>query len=155
MKHSYEKQIQKASASRERFTSHFGEFIEKYGSQYMTDMYTAGFYPFPAQGDYGYIQCENSRHQKIYDAQDLFLEMDQARQDCLIPAGLVPKCPVCGGNMTMHLRCDQYFVEDENWHEAAGRYRDFLQKQSIKSWSCRNLALVLIPRGSSSIRSGR
>ena len=54
--------------------------------------------------------------------------MDQARKDCLIPSYMVPKCPVCGGNMTMHLRCDQYFVEDESWHEAAGRYADFLKK---------------------------
>lgn len=35
--------------SGERFTGNFGEFIEKYGSAYMTDMYTAGFYPFPTQ----------------------------------------------------------------------------------------------------------
>ena len=54
--------------------------------------------------------------------------MDQARKDCLIPSYMVPKCPVCGGNMTMHLRCDQYFVEDESWHEAARRYADFLKK---------------------------
>lgn len=33
----------------ERFTSNFSEFIEKYGSVYMTDMYAAGFYPFPTQ----------------------------------------------------------------------------------------------------------
>lgn len=32
----------------------------------------------------------------------------------------------------MHLRCDQYFVEDENWHEAAGHYRDFLNKMGKK-----------------------
>ena len=54
--------------------------------------------------------------------------MDQARKDCLIPSYMVPKCPVCGGNMTMHLRCDQYFLEDENWHEAAARYGAFLEK---------------------------
>ena len=32
----------------------------------------------------------------------------------------------------MHLRCDQYFVEDENWHEAAGRYSDFLKRMEKK-----------------------
>lgn len=39
-----------------RFTDHFAEFIEKYGGHYMTDMYAAGFYPFPseeADGDTG------------------------------------------------------------------------------------------------------
>lgn len=172
-----------------RFTDNFGEFIKKYGTMYMTDMYAAGFFPFPSQeakwgywskhsminrflppalplykqlfelvknkdyfvlttnvdhqfqkagfdsnrifatqGDYGNIQCEKGCHQKIYDAEKIFRQMDQARKDCLIPSYMVPKCPVCGGNMTMHLRCDQYFVEDESWHEAAGRYADFLKK---------------------------
>ena len=32
-----------------RFTDNFREFIEKYGSAYMTDMYSAGFYPFPSE----------------------------------------------------------------------------------------------------------
>lgn len=32
-----------------RFTNNFGEFIEKYGTMYMKDMYSAGFYPFPTQ----------------------------------------------------------------------------------------------------------
>lgn len=164
--------------SGERFTENFGEFIRKYGTTYMTDMYAAGFYPFPSQeakwgywskhsmlnrflplalplykqlfelvenkdyfilttnvdhqfqkagfdsdrifatqGDYGEIQCEKDCHQKIYDAEKLFRQMDQARKDCLIPSHMVPKCPVCGGNMAMHLRCDRYFVEDESWHE--------------------------------------
>lgn len=58
--------------------------------------------------------------------------MDQARKDCQVPSYMVPKCPVCGGNMTMHLRCDRYFVEDENWHAAAGRYQTFLEKTAHK-----------------------
>ena len=32
-----------------RFTDNFGEFIEKYGVHYMTDMYAAGFYPYPSE----------------------------------------------------------------------------------------------------------
>lgn len=83
---------------------------------------------FATQGDYGVIQCEKGCHPRIYDAEDLFYRMDRARHDCLIPSHMVPICPVCGGNMTMHLRCDQYFVEDENWHEAAGRCQNFLTR---------------------------
>ena len=30
--------------------------------------------------------------------------------------------------MAMHLRSDQYFVEDEHWNEAAGRYAAFLKE---------------------------
>lgn len=176
-----------------RFTDNFAEFIKKYGGHYMTDMYAAGFYPYPSeeakwgywskhalmnrfdppalplytelydivknkeyfvlttnvdhqfykagfdekrifatQGDYGKIQCQKACHPKTYDAKDLFRKMDKARRDCLIPSELVPKCPVCGGNMAMNLRCDNYFVEDEAWHEAADRYAGFLEQHKDK-----------------------
>lgn len=88
---------------------------------------------FATQGDYGLIQCEKGCHDKTYDAIDLFLQMDQARKDCLIPSYMVPKCPVCGGNMAMNLRCDQYFVEDEHWHKAAAWYGAFLKKYQKKN----------------------
>lgn len=32
-----------------RFTDNFTEFIKKYGGHYMTDMYAAGFYPYPSE----------------------------------------------------------------------------------------------------------
>lgn len=87
---------------------------------------------FATQGDYGKIQCRRACHSKVYDAKDLFLQMEEARKDCLIPSSLVPKCPVCGGQMAMHLRCDNYFVEDEAWREAADRYAEFLEKAKEK-----------------------
>lgn len=44
-----------------------------------------------------------------------------------IPSELVPRCPVCGRPMTMNLRADGSFVEDDGWHEAAARYSAFLE----------------------------
>lgn len=44
-----------------------------------------------------------------------------------IPSSLVPCCPHCGKPLTMDLRADDQFVEDEGWHSAAGRYSDFLR----------------------------
>ena len=44
-----------------------------------------------------------------------------------IPSELIPYCPVCGRPMTMNLRCDDTFVEDEGWHRAAERYSSFLR----------------------------
>ena len=45
-----------------------------------------------------------------------------------IPSGLVPRCPVCGRPMTMNLRADNTFVQDEGWYAAAKRYEDFLRR---------------------------
>lgn len=82
---------------------------------------------FATQGDYGRIQCKRGCHNKTYDAVKMFGQMNQARKECLIPSYMVPKCPVCGGPMAMNLRCDQYFVEDEDWHKAAERYDEYLE----------------------------
>lgn len=45
-----------------------------------------------------------------------------------VPSELVPRCPVCGKPMSMNLRADDTFVEDEGWNKAAGRYEDFLNE---------------------------
>lgn len=45
----------------------------------------------------------------------------------LTDASLVPKCPVCGGPMEVHLRCDGTFVEDAYWRAAQERYFDFVE----------------------------
>jgi NAD-dependent SIR2 family protein deacetylase len=87
---------------------------------------------FATQGDYGRIQCAKGCHAKTYDAIKLFEQMNHARKECLIPTDMVPKCPVCGGPMAMHLRCDQYFVEDAEWHKAAEKYGDYLEQAMTK-----------------------
>ena len=45
-----------------------------------------------------------------------------------VPSELVPHCPVCGAPMSMNLRADDTFVEDEGWHMAAGCYEEFLHR---------------------------
>ena len=47
-----------------------------------------------------------------------------------IPSDLVPHCPICGRPMTMNLRADDTFVEDEGWHAAAERYQNFLRTRT-------------------------
>lgn len=81
---------------------------------------------FYTQGDYGLFQCSESCHQKTYDNEEQIRAMYEAQQDMKIPTELLPKCPVCGKPMSMNLRADDTFVEDEGWHKAALRYQDFL-----------------------------
>jgi NAD-dependent SIR2 family protein deacetylase len=44
-----------------------------------------------------------------------------------IPTELVPRCPKCGKPMSMNLRADDTFVQDEGWYQAAERYDNFLR----------------------------
>lgn len=94
---------------------------------------------FCTQGDYFHIQCQKACHQRTYNAVKLFKQMDQARKNCQIPTYMVPKCPICGGPMTMNLRCDQYFIQDEAWYQAEKRFGDFLN-EALKSQ--KNLLLL-------------
>lgn len=82
---------------------------------------------FYTQGDYGLFQCSEPCCQKTYDNEEVVRQMVERQRDMRIPEELVPRCPVCGRPMTMNLRCDDRFVEDEGWHAAAGRYADFLR----------------------------
>ena len=45
-----------------------------------------------------------------------------------VPAELLPVCPHCGKPLTMNLRSDDKFVEDEGWHQAAERYGLFIRR---------------------------
>ncbi len=83
---------------------------------------------FQTQGSYKLIQCKRGCHPRTYDAVALFRQMERERKDGRIPRELVPKCPVCGGDMEMNLRVDNYFVEDENWHAAEDRFSRFLSE---------------------------
>ena len=81
---------------------------------------------FATQGSYSRIQCRPGCHPRTYEAEALFRQMEKDRKDARIPSALVPRCPVCGGEMAMNLRSDDHFVEDERWHAAEDRFSRFL-----------------------------
>ena len=97
---------------------------------------------FYTQGDYGLWQCSRPCHQKTYDNETAVRQMLEAQGFSIekgglglllgmspkmtVPTELVPHCPKCGAPMSMNLRADHTFVEDEGWHAAAARYQDFV-----------------------------
>lgn len=83
---------------------------------------------FYTQGDYGLWQCSKACHNKTYDNEDIVRKMTAEQQNMKIPSELIPKCPVCGAPMTMNLRCDDSFAQDEGWYKAAERYGDFVRR---------------------------
>ena len=95
---------------------------------------------FYTQGDYGLWQCSNACHNKTYDNENTIRKMVAEQKNMRIPAGLIPKCPVCGAPMAMNLRSDSTFVQDQGWYEAAERYMRFLHR-------CKDLHVLLLELG--------
>ena len=83
---------------------------------------------FYTQGDYGLWQCSKPCHQKTYDNEETVRQMAAEQKNMKIPSELIPKCPVCGAPMTMNLRCDMTFVQDDGWYAASNRYQDFIRR---------------------------
>ena len=99
---------------------------------------------FYTQGDYGLFQSTDPANRKTVDnkawvmqameaqgfiknAQGIF-EMPAGGVSMKIPTALIPKHPDDGSDVTMNLRADDSFVEDEGWHRASAAYADFLRR---------------------------
>lgn len=111
---------------------------------------------FYTQGDYGLFQCSEPCHDNTYDNEEMITKMVVSQGyriqngALFLPEGmtlkgvitkeLVPHCPKCGKPMSMNLRADSTFVEDEGWHRAAERYELFLQRH-------RNLNILFLELG--------
>ena len=100
---------------------------------------------FYTQGDYGLFQSVNPAIRKTYDNEEWVMQAMEAQGfvrnekgtfeipadgsvSMKIPAPLIPKCPEDGSDLTMNLRADDSFVEDEGWHRASAAYADFLRR---------------------------
>lgn len=100
---------------------------------------------FYTQGDYGLFQCSKPCHAATYENEDTIRKMVQAQGYVIgengvlilpeditpkmaIPTELIPHCPKCGKPMSMNLRADDTFVEDEGWRCASERYAEFLRR---------------------------
>jgi NAD-dependent SIR2 family protein deacetylase len=100
---------------------------------------------FYTQGDYGLFQCSEPCCQETYDNEAQIRQMVLAQGFTIgtdgtlllpevgqlkrtVPTELLPVCPNCGKPMTMNLRSDDKFVEDEGWHVHAEYYSEFLRR---------------------------
>mgnify|MGYP001622886598 FL=1 len=81
---------------------------------------------FYTQGDYGLFQCSEPCCQETWDNEEIVGEMIRRQDHMKIPRDLVPHCPRCGKPLTMNLRADDTFVQDEGWYQASRRYSRFL-----------------------------
>lgn len=87
---------------------------------------------FEMQGMLTKIQCSHACHNKLYDNTDMIKNMLEKNEGVRVPTELVPYCPVCGETMEVNLRKDNFFVEDDNWHEHYNSYEAFINENSNK-----------------------
>ena len=85
---------------------------------------------FYTQGDYGLFQCSEPCRPETFDTEAVIREMAERQKEMRVPSELLPRCPHCGRPMTVNLRCDDRFAEDEGWHAAAERYETFLRTRA-------------------------
>ncbi|MBQ8092599.1 MAG: Sir2 silent information regulator family NAD-dependent deacetylase [Clostridia bacterium] len=102
---------------------------------------------FYTQGDYGLWQCSKPCHlanydnaqtvRKMVESQGFIIEENddltvpqETALKMVVPTELVPRCPRCGRPMSMNLRSDDTFVEDEGWHAHARLYSEYLDEHS-------------------------
>ncbi len=64
------------------------------------------------------FQCSEPCSDVTYDNEDIVRDMVEQQKDMRIPLKLIPYCPVCGKPMSMNLRADDTFVQDEGWYKA-------------------------------------
>ena len=104
---------------------------------------------FYTQGDYGLFQCVDPKIKQTFDNEEwvikaiasqgfvrdedgFFTVPEDKNIKMTVPSELIPRCPVYGGKVTMNLRSDDSFVEDDGWHEAAERYENFIRTRTGK-----------------------
>lgn len=95
----------------------------------------AGFDPskiFEVQGDYGLMQCAVGCHPKVYSDKETVDKIIKHSHDLTVDTQYVPVCPVCGGNMDVHVRKNQFFVQDEDWEKATENYENFMNRYAEK-----------------------
>ena len=88
---------------------------------------------FYTQGDYGLFQCSEPCCQETFENEEIVRSMMEQQKSMRIPTELLPICPHCGKPLTMNLRSDNKFVEDEGWHRAAERHENFLRTRAGQS----------------------
>ncbi|WP_282039778.1 SIR2 family NAD-dependent protein deacylase [Saccharicrinis aurantiacus] len=83
---------------------------------------------FATQGDYGMFQCSKPCNNTLYHNHKMVNDMAAQQSNCKIPSALIPICPNCGEALEPHLRKDQYFVENDDWHTANNNYINYVRQ---------------------------
>ena len=80
---------------------------------------------YEVEGNWLTMQCASRCHDRIYPWADLAERMALAEQEGRSLPELIPRCPVCGGSMQVHMETDRNFIPDM---ESRKRLEIFLER---------------------------
>ena len=80
---------------------------------------------YEVEGNWLTMQCAFRCHDRIYSWADLAERMALAEQEGRSLSELIPRCPVCGGSMQVHMETDRNFIPDM---ESRKRLEIFLER---------------------------
>ena len=82
---------------------------------------------FEIEGSMKDMQCSKGCHNTVYPNKKYIFNMLEHEIEMEIPSQHLPKCPVCGGHMQMHIPINQFFVKDKKWKEQYKNYHSFIE----------------------------
>ena len=101
---------------------------------------------FYTQGDYGLFQSTDPKNRNTYDNEQIVCrmlesqgfekndrgvyEIPESGVSMAVDHDLIPLCPDDGTPMTLNLRSDDSFVEDDGWRRASANYSEFLKEHN-------------------------
>ena len=98
----------------------------------------------------GLFQCSKPCCTETFENESLIRKMAEQQNDMRIPAEQLPVCPHCGKPLTMNLRADSRFVEDEGWHKAPGIIKYPFWRMTVQNpratYACVNFGEAYCPK---------
>lgn len=83
---------------------------------------------FEMEGSLKDMQCSRGCHDIAYSNREDVLSMREHEKGMEIPTQYLPKCPICGGSMQLHVPTNQTFVRDQEWNTQYQAYQTFLNE---------------------------
>ena len=81
---------------------------------------------FEIEGNMKDMQCARGCYNQVYSNREVVFTMREHEQGMEIPTEYLPKCPICGGTMQIHVSVNQALVRDKDWQAQSECYMDFI-----------------------------
>ena len=81
---------------------------------------------FELEGNMKDMQCSQGCHNSVYQNRELVVSMHEHECEMEIPTQYIPRCPICGETMQIHVPVNQFFIRSEEWYRRNEDYKNFI-----------------------------